>query len=200
MHGHQLDGSNPQLFDVTDNTGVSHSCICSAQVRRNIGVQIRNSANMRLIDDRVGEGSFWLTVIFPVEIRVDDDCFRHGFRRIHNVEFAMAGIVKVIRVQSFIIVDSACDSLRIGVEEKLMRVATLAMCRVPWSINAVAITLARVDSRHIHVPHFGVTFFNGDSSFFVIIVEEAELNSRCYRAKECEIGAFAIEIGTQWIA
>src|SRR5260370_35508554 len=75
---HELDGRDPERFDVIDDLLRAESGVSAAQMLLEAGIELREAFDVGLIDDRAIPGDESLPCFAaPVEIRIDDHAFRH---------------------------------------------------------------------------------------------------------------------------
>jgi hypothetical protein len=110
---------------------------------------------MRLVEDRVRPGHALVRAFArEVEIRVDDDAFRHKGRRVPLVKGQIVTGLHLVAENGRIPDQVADVGLGVGVEQQLIRVEAVAVVGFIRPMDAIAVTLSGFKSRNIAVPHF----------------------------------------------
>ena len=87
VDGHEFDGRDAERLDVVDNRFRTEACIKAFQPLVDFWMQLREPLDVRLVDDGAFPGNASPQVLAaPVEIRIDDDGFRHEGRAVAFVE------------------------------------------------------------------------------------------------------------------
>lgn len=141
-----------------DDGRVRHARVGAAQLVGDVRVEHRHALDVRLVDDAVVVVPVRRAVVAPVEERVDDDRHHRVPGRVVVVErgsgrgcvvlLALGELVRLrdlVRVgeavgeQRLVAVDLPLDRLRVRVEQKLRRVAAVAVRGVVGTVHAVAV-------------------------------------------------------------
>ena len=77
---HQLDSVDTQRFQMLDDDRVGDGSVGSAHLLGDVRVRLRETLDVRLVDDRVGVFVAGRAVDAPVEEGVDDDALGHAGR------------------------------------------------------------------------------------------------------------------------
>ena len=168
-----------------------------------VGVQLGQALDVRLVDEGLVVGDGEAAVALPVEERVDDHAVRHVRRGV--VVVAGVLVAEVVGEERLVPVDVAGRGLGVGVEEQLVGVAALALVGVPRAVDAVAVALAGLHGRDVAVPDVGVDLGDleprlGEGAGVVGVgVEQAQLDALGDLAEQGEVGAGAVEGGTQGV-
>ncbi len=199
MHGHQLEGGHAELAEVRGDSRVRQPGVRAAQALRHFRVALRQSLDVRLVDDRLVVGDVERVVALPVEERVDDHPEGHVPHGV--VVVARVGITEVVAEQRLVPVDLAGRGLGVGVEQQLVGVAPKAALGVPRTVDAVAVALSRLDLRQVAVPDVAVDLGHrharlGDRAPCPD-VDQAQLDLLGHLAEQREVGAVAVEGGAE---
>src|SRR5699024_7175201 len=150
-----------------------------------------------LVDHRLVVLVVRWTVVAPVEERVDD-------HRVHRVRRGVQGAApgrlgQVVGVQRLVPVDAPVDRLGVGVQQQLGRVAPVALGGVVGAVDPVAVPLPGLGGPDVAVPHVPVHLGEVDALLTTVVVQQAELHPLGDGGEEGEVGAGAVEGGTQRI-
>ena len=74
---------------------------------------------------------------------------------------------------SFVAVDITFNGLGIRVKQQFVGVASEAVHRVIGTVDAVAVTLARMEAGNVVMPYVRVPFGHFDACFHIVLVEQA---------------------------
>ena len=120
VHGHELDGGHAELLQVVDDRGVRDAGVRAALLLGDVGMQLGEPLDVRLVDHRLGVGRVRVPVARPVEERVDHD----GVHDVRGgvVVVARVGIAELVREERLVPRERARHRLRVRVEEHLARV------------------------------------------------------------------------------
>ena len=125
VHRHQLDRGDAELLQVVDDRGVREPGVRAAQLLRDVGVQLGEALDVRLVDHGLVVGDRAAAVALPVEERVDHHAVGHVRRGV--VVVARVLVAEVVGEERLVPVDLAVDGLGVGVEQQLVRVAAQAL-------------------------------------------------------------------------
>ena len=114
---HQLDRRHPEVAKVVDHGRVGDTGVGAPLLVGDVGVELGEPLDVRLVDDGFGVRDVESAVAGPVEERVDDDAEHHVRRRVVVVD--LIGVAEVVREQRRIPVDVAMDGLRVGIQQQL---------------------------------------------------------------------------------
>src|SRR5690242_9392757 len=109
-------------------------------------MQLRESFDVRLINDRFPPAPARRTVVFPVESRINYSAQRRQCRAVTLVEREVAVLMANFVSEKFVTPNQRPpQSLRIGIEEDFVRVESMAGLRFVRPVHAITIDLARLD-------------------------------------------------------
>src|SRR5205823_1079168 len=77
MDRQYLDRRHPELAEILERRLGRETRVCAAQVFADGGVQLRESLDVRLVDDGLRPWMRRRAVILPEEMRIDDDALRN---------------------------------------------------------------------------------------------------------------------------
>ena len=125
----------------------------------------------------------------------------HRLRRAGRGVVVVAAVLltEVVAEQRLVPVEDAVDCLGVGVQQQLVRVATVAGFGVVGPVHAVAVALAGLDVGQEAVPDERVHLRQGDPGLGVIRVEKAQLDTLGDLAEQREVRAGAVVGGAQRI-
>ena len=197
---HQFDGGDTKILQVFNDLGMRQTRVGAAEVLRDVRVRHRHALHMGFIDDGLVVRGAWCAVIAPVEERVDHD----GLHRMVNAVLGVpaVGVLRisdVIAEKRGIAVILAGEGTGIGIHEELGGITTLAVVRVPGTVDAVAIALTWLYAGDVAVPDVIVLLIERDSCFLPIVVNEAEFNAFSDVGEQCEVGARTVVFRTERI-
>ena len=191
---HQLDRGHAQLGQVVGDRRVGEAGVRAPQLLGDVGVELGESLDVGLVDDRLVVGDVEGPVTLPVEERVDHDAVRHV--RGGVVVVARVRVAEVVAEQRLVPVDLAAGGLGVGVEQQLVRVAPQPARGVPGTVDAVAVALPRLHRRQVAVPDERVDLGELDPllrELRALAVDEAQLDPLGHLAEQREVGAAAVE-------
>src|SRR5690349_16737440 len=118
----------------------------------NVGMDLRKTLDVRFVDDRIVIGNFWSPVPFPIEIVVDYNGLWYKRRAVGSAQLQIfLRIADFISKQGVVPFDGAANSFSVRINDQFCRIETMAVGRIVWSMNAVAVQLSRLQARHIDV-------------------------------------------------
>ncbi len=182
---------------MVDHHRMRHTGVGAPVLRRKPGVGDRQTADMRLVDDRLVVRGARRAVAVPVEERADDHRLHHPGRGILGVH--AVGVAEVVAEDRLVPVDLAVDRLRIRVQKKLGRIAPQPLGGFVGAVDPIPVSLAGADARQEAVVDEGVGFLQLDPGLGVVLVEQAQLDLLGNLGEDREIGAGAIVGGTERI-
>ena len=198
VHRHQLDGVHAQRRQVRDHRRMADSRIAAPQRLGDVGVQLGEALDVRLVDHQLVVLVQRRVVVTPVEVG------RHD-HRVHGVAQRVVGVAlrrigQVVAEQRRVVGRHALDRLGVGVEQQLRRVTPVAAGRIERSVDPVAVALARLNGRQVGVPGVGVDLGELDLRLVEVVVEQAEHHLVGDLGVEREIGSGPVERCAKWVA
>ena len=180
VHGHELDGRDPQPLEVVDHQRVRETGVGAAQRLGDVGVRDREALDVRLVDHRLVVGDARVAVAAPVEERVDDHRLGHERRGVLLV--ALVGRAERVAEHRLVPLHRAVEGLGVGVDQQLVRVAALPLGGVVRAVDPVAVALARLDGGQVAVPDEAVDLAQRDAGLGrprggVAVGEQAQLHA-----------------------
>ena len=151
VHGKQLNRRDAEPQEMVDGDRMPQAGVGAAQRARDVGMPFRKALDVELVDDRVRQRDARRPVAAPVKSRRAHDRARNVGRRIDVVALvASAGAMPVDRRMPAHV---AVDGPRVGIQQKLGRIAAQASRRVPRPVHAEAVAAAREHTLHAGRPH-----------------------------------------------
>src|ERR1700677_4350604 len=196
MDGEQLDGRDAKGFDVIDDLLRSESPVRTPLPRGHGGMELRETAHMGLIDDRVVPWNGPRSGLpFPIEVRVDDDALRHERRAVTLVErqvlrLGSKGVAEALRLP-FELTNMGSG---VGIEHQLIGVEAMTRIGLIGPVNPQTVHRARRDIRYIAVPE-AVGIFRKRQAVELALsrrVEETDFNAARMCRENRKVGAFTI--------
>ena len=129
--------------------------------------------DVNLVDHRLVQLSTKRTIALPVEGIVDDDGLRHVRRVVIVVALQIVSAERIGKHRR-IPLDPSGDGARIGIDEQLGRVAAESVCRIPWTVHAKPVALARTDAAKVGVPAERRPLGKVDARFATVAIEQAQ--------------------------
>jgi hypothetical protein len=175
MDWHQLDRGDAEALQVADDGWVGQPRIGAAQLGRYLRMAPRQAADVGLVDDRVGVSDLRGPVVSPVEEGA-------GHHRSHRVRRAIrcagpqCGETELVSKHGIVIADRTVDRLGVGIQEQLVRVADLALDRIPRSMDPVAVVLPRGNTGQITMPDEPVHLTQANPALGSVVVEQAQVH------------------------
>ena len=154
MHRHQFDGGDAQLLQMLERRLGRQRFIRAAQLLGNRRVQLRESAHVHLVDDRVVPRRPRRSIVAPRERRID-----------HRRERREGGVVARIEREIFVDVTDGVpehlvgplnrtrDRFRVWIHDNLVGVESVADCRIVRAVDAITVELVRTRVGQKRVPH-----------------------------------------------
>ena len=185
LHRHQLERRDAEAAEVVDDGRVGNPRIRAAQLVGDVGMTDREATHVRLVDDRLVHRLTGLTVVAPVEERVTHEAERHVRGAVGRVRTVV--VCEVVGEAGGVPVDLPLDRLGIRVEQQLGRIAPQPTSRIPRTVDAISVALARPDVGQVGVPAVRVDL--GELDAFLVdrhhrttgvalgIAEEAQLDA-----------------------
>src|SRR5439155_9333805 len=168
-----------------------------AQLRRQVRAPLRESLDVRLVDDGLRPRPLRRAIALPVEALVDDHGFRNRRDVVLVVELEVDVVARPLRVRDIgqdvrsAEVDRPLDRLRIGIDHQLERVEAQAALGVVGPVDAIAVALPGADARQVAVPVVRRVVRLLDA-LLVVAVEEAQLHALGVLAEQREVRPLAV--------
>ncbi len=171
-------------------TGVS-----AAKMLRDVGVEERQAANVRLVDDRVVPRDAGRPVVTPREGGVNHPALRRACCAVAPVErqifLRATDSVAEVRVAP---VQRALQVLRVRLDQQLVGVEAVSAGRFIRSVDPVAVQGPRTRLRQVAVPDLVRVLAQLDALQLVLagLIEDAQLDFSRVGREQREVDAFAI--------
>ncbi len=176
VHGHELNGSDPERLQVGEDVAVAQAPKRAALVRPERGVTHRESAHVRLVDDRLAPRHAAARARRRAGRR--DHRLRHE-RRAVGVDGRCAVGRRRMRVELAGPGQRTVDRARIRVEQQLVRVEAKTSGGIVGPGYAIAVALTRAQTRNVSSPHRVGVSAHGDAARLAPVgVEQAEPDGR----------------------
>jgi hypothetical protein len=201
MDRQQLDRRHAEGAQVVDRGGMREPGVGAADVLGNLRVPLREALEVHLVDDRLVQLAAERPVAAPVERAVDDDRLGHVRTAVGVVALQVVAAQR-IGEHGRVPVDVPGDGAGIRIDEQLRRIAAVPLRRLPWTVDAKTVTLARADTGQVAVPAERGALRQVDARFTALLVEETELDPRRHFGEEREVGPAAIGHGAEreWLS
>ena len=173
---HELHRGDAERLQVLDDRGMRESGVRPALILRDLRMQLGESLDVHLIDDRFVPWCSGRSIVPPVEVGIGHHRLRHERRAVHLV-LRILRIVEVMAEDRLVPFHFAFHGLAVRIEQELRRIATLAAVRVPRSVHAVSVSLARADLREIPMPEETGHLRQIDAALNPLLVEKAKLHA-----------------------
>ena len=199
MDRQQLYRGHAERFDVFYDL-IGKALVSAAPLFRQFGVELGKSTEMELIDDRVlPRDGATLGLTLPVEIRVDDNAFRHERRAVALIESRVVARFKLISKDRGVPFQIAEMPPGIGIEHQLVGIEPVAGGRLVGAVHAIAVNRSGTHIRHIAVPDLVGEFRQLEARRLPLaaVVEQAELDPRRGRREQREIDPLAVPGGAK---
>ncbi len=201
MDRHELDRGDPEALQVRDGRRVRDRRVRAAHLLGDLGVQVGQALDVRLVDDGLVVRRAGRTVVVPVEERVHDDGLGHVLCRVVVVD--LVGVVEVVAEQRLVPgvggAQRAVDRLGVGVDQQLVRVAALPLLGVERAVDAVAVALPGDDAGQVAVPDEPVALGQRDAVLLAVGIEQAEGDRGRHLAEQREVRPGAVVRGTEGV-
>ena len=167
----------------------------AADLLGNIGMALRETLDVGLVDHRLFEGNAKVRVAFPVEGALGDHALGHGRCGVEVIEpFRIVQIVSEHRLAPR---DLPVDGRRVGVEQELGGIAPQPVPRIPGTLHPQAVALARPDIRQEAVPDMGRSLRQRDPLLGSVPIKEAELDGAGHFGRHRDIETLSCGRGAQ---
>jgi hypothetical protein len=137
-------------------------------------VELRIPLGVHLVDHHLVPREIRVSVVLPVEARIDDDALGNRSGIVLLIEVEVGVCVRSRHVRKNVCrrpVDGPLDRLRVRVDQELVGVEAAARRRVIGAVDAVAVPLARADAGYVAVPVEGLAFGELDARLVIAVVE-----------------------------
>ena len=191
VNRHELEGGDAELLQVLDHSRMSESGVGAALLDRDVGVQLRKSLDMGLVDHGVVVWHSRVSIAGPVEEGIDDDAHHRVAGRVFVV--ARERVAEIVGEQARIPVKVTAGCLGVRVEEQFVGVAAFARLRIVFARDAIAIALPWLHLREVGVPDVGIDLEQFDPGLDTVVIEQAQLDLLGDLTEQCEVGAAAVE-------
>ena len=179
MHRQQLHRGDAKLLQVSNARLMGKPGIRSLQLVRNVWVPHREAAHVHFIDHRLCNWNLWRAIIFPVELVADHDAKWHKGGVIRIVFFGIVARHHVVGINWPAMIGFPGDCLRIGVQQNFRRVEAVAVRRIPRSVHAIPIPLARLNVPNESVPYKrGPLLQSYGFNLLMVFIKETKINGR----------------------
>jgi hypothetical protein len=176
---HEFHGADAKASEVVQGRRMGESEIAAAERFGNTWQAGREAFDVELVDLSLMQRPPWMAVAPPVETFVDDDGPWNVRSAVDLAAFVfVTGSVggDVEGKDRRAPVDLAFDGAGVGVEEKLVGVASQATRRIPGAVDAEAIALSRLDPGDIAVPAERPALGQVDARFDAGPIEQTQLD------------------------
>ena len=191
MHGKKLDSGDAELLQILDARFAGQAGVGAAQCFRNGFVEFGKATDMDLINDRIRERRLRRTIVLPVKALIDHDRLRHAGRRVLVVADQIVAGRHVVRKDGRFPVHLAGECLRVRIDQQLVGIEAKAGLRLPWPLDAIAVSLARLDVANHAMPHERRALSQRHAVDLVAcLVEEANRDSGGVFRKQGKVGSF----------
>ncbi len=156
VHRHQLDGGHSQSLEMRDHDGMSQAGVAASGLGGNLGMAHRHALDVRLVDHRLVIGNAQRSVVVPVEERGDHD-------RLHGIRGGI-GVVHRLRLaepvgkQRLVPLDAPIDRLGVGIQQQLVRIASMPSRRFVRAVHPIAVALTGPHAGQVAVPDQRIAF------------------------------------------
>ena len=187
----KLDGCHAEALEVLHCGRMRHPRVLPAQIVRNIRVPDRESLDVGLVHHGPVPGNIWPAALRPVEERIDHDALRH-VRRAVGIVARRLGLTELVREDRFVPLPQPFHGLCVRVQQEFVRIAPQAVGRIPGTVHAKAVTLARPDVGKIPMPAQRCRLGQSHARLASITVEQTKLDPFGDLGEEREIGAKSV--------
>jgi hypothetical protein len=154
MHGHQLDRRDTELLQMLDRRFRRQRFVGAAQRLGDVGMLLRETLDVHLVDDRLVPRRTRRTIVAPSERRIDDCGQCCEGRIVTHVERQIAArIADRVAEHGIVPPDPAPYRLGVWVENNLVRVEPVPCTGVVRSVHPVSVQLPWTNVRQVPVPH-----------------------------------------------
>src|SRR5262249_7613081 len=116
VHWHQLDGSDPELGQMSDDGRVSYALISSAQVTRQLGMGEGEALYVCFVNDGAVPARLWRSIVAPIEAGIDHDAERRADAILLSRLEILLLRAELISEQPLSVVFDSGNGARVGIE------------------------------------------------------------------------------------
>ena len=197
VHRHQLDGGDPEGDQVVDDGRVGEPGEGAALVFGHPRMLHGESADVGLVDHRVGPGGVRWAIARPVEGVVHDDAARNEVRRVGVLAH---GVVVETRTSHRIVEPHvAVDGAGVGVGEELRWIPSLALGGIPWPVHPESISVPVLQAAEPAVEHPEGGDRKIEAHLAPVLGEDAQFDPLGSRCPQCDIRLAGAHRHPQWI-
>src|SRR5262245_5741054 len=202
MDRQKLDRSHAKALEVRHDGGAAQAPKRAPRSGGQVLALLRQSFDMRLVDDGVFPGRMRPALIAPGEGLVDHHPLRHAARIIAAVEREIAaraaGAISEMRIAPD---QPPGELLGVRIDQELVRIEAKAALRLMGAVHAVPVKLARANVVEIAVPDVLAALRQGDALALTpaLAVEQAELDLAGIGRKQRKIRPPAIPGGAEGV-
>ena len=182
MDRQQLDRGHPEPGQVIDHRGFCQPRVRAAEPLRHVGVQLGESLDVQLVDDRILDRCAGWAIVAPIELPATYDRPGHVRSRVR----------RIIALKRGIPAHRAGDGACVRVEKKLRGVAPGSGVGIPCAVHAKAVARSMPDAVDVRSPHVSLVGFEGSPGFSALVVEEAQLDRLGDATEHGEAGPIAV--------
>src|SRR5487761_1435458 len=143
MDGHELHRSHPKRNKVVDHGRMREARVGAAMRLMYVWMTGGEALQMGFVDDGIVQWRVWRTIVAPVEKRVVHHRFENMRGAVLNI--GRVFVCQVVRIAGRVPVDVTFDRASIRIEQKLAGIAADPLLGIVWSVDSIAIALARAD-------------------------------------------------------
>ena len=201
MRRHQFHRGDAEPREMPDGRFGGESQVRAAQRFRDVRVQLRESLDVKFVDERLVPGRPQRPIVPPRERAVDDRRERREWRAVAVVERRVF-LAELEAEQRLVPSHGSPDHLGVGIQDEFVRVESIAHVGCERAVHPIAVELAGEDVREVPVPHhigvFGQRNRDG-LNFGLRRVEQAQFDACCVFRKHGEVDADTVPCGAQRI-
>src|SRR5215471_16776467 len=153
VNGQKLYRSHPERLDIFYDL-IGEAFVSPAPFLRQSGMELGVTAEVKLVDDRVvPRDGVAFRFALPVEIRVDDNAFRHERGAVALVEGRVVAGFQLISEDSGLPLEIPEMAAGIGVEHEFVGIEPVPGTRLVRAVHAIPVDRAGPRIRQIAVPN-----------------------------------------------
>src|SRR5947199_7996112 len=176
MNGHEFHSCNSQTGEMLDGPGVRQSRVSSPQFLGDVRVSDRKTFNVRFINYRLVRLRARMSVIAPIEKRIDHHRLWHERRAVFIIGSTVR-IVEEMGKDRLVPLHLAFNRPRVRIEQQLGRIAAMSFRWGPGSVDSKAVALARPEIGQIAVPAKASYLRQFEPCLISLFVEQAKFHS-----------------------